>query len=205
MRSQSLSGRRHSELLIRVATSGRSVVIMRVCLRLVVLPFLFLAAILVRVRDAGVIVVVLVVARLVLELGDRTTDVVMRHVPVVVAMDFAWMLVLVFRVARDVLSNASGHEYLLSGAPAGALRLADVGSRCFALGRGGLALRSYDLAAALHAAARADRAQRARGLGDVVLGRDLDPVLARGRADLASRALLRGRRLECGLVEARHG
>src|SRR5206468_3392583 len=135
MRSQPLSGRGHSELLIRVATSGRSVVIMRVCLRLVVLPFLFLAAILVRVRDAGVIVVVLVVARLVLELGDRTTDVVMRHVPVVVAMDFAWMLVLVFCVARDVLSNASGHEYLLSGAPAGALRLADVGSRCFALGR----------------------------------------------------------------------
>src|SRR5439155_6608042 len=185
MRSQPLPGRGHSELLVRVATSGRSVVIMRVCLRLMVFPFLFLAAILVRVRDAGVIVVVLVVARLVLELGDRTTDVVMRHVPVVMGMDLTCMLVLVFRVARDVLSNASGHEYLLSGAPAGALRFADVASRCFALGRRGLALRSYDLAAALHPAARAHRTKRARRLGDVVVGRDLDAVLARGRADLA--------------------
>src|SRR6059036_3582676 len=108
------------------------------------------------------IVLVLVVARLVFELADRTAPVVMGHMPVVVRMDYTRVIVLMFGISGDVLSRrcADCHEYLLSRALTRALRPADVAARRLALCRRGLALRTDDLASTLHAAPGAHRAQR---------------------------------------------
>jgi hypothetical protein len=65
----------------------------------VVLSLLVLGAIFVRVDDGGVIVLVLVIARAMLELADRAALVVMRHVPVVVRVHFTFVRMLVFLIA----------------------------------------------------------------------------------------------------------
>jgi hypothetical protein len=78
-------------------------VVVHVCLRIVVGLFLFLGTILVRVYEYGVVVLVLVVRGAMLELADRAALVVMRHVPVIVRMHLALMLVLVLGVTNDFL------------------------------------------------------------------------------------------------------
>jgi hypothetical protein len=75
----------------------------------VVLALLVLAALLVRVDDQGVIVVVLVVMGAVLELPERATRVVVGDVIVIVAVDDGRMRMLVFDVARDTL-HLLGHR-----------------------------------------------------------------------------------------------
>jgi hypothetical protein len=89
------------------------------CLRVVVLAFRLFASILVRMDQHRVIVLVQVIRRAVLELADRAIRVVMRHVPVVVAVDLALVLVHVLDVADDLLPRRgvdSHRSLLIAGA-----------------------------------------------------------------------------------------
>jgi hypothetical protein len=103
------------QLLVRVAPAGRSVVVVHVRLRIVVLSLGLLAPIFVRVYEHRVVVLMLVIGRAVLELADWAICVVMRHVPVIVAMDLSLVVVYVLFVADDLLPRRGmdGHHYLL--------------------------------------------------------------------------------------------
>jgi hypothetical protein len=72
---------------------------------LVVAPLVILAAAPVRVDHLRVVVGVLVVRTPVLELAERPTGVVMRHVVVVVGVDDGLVGVLVLHVADDALGG----------------------------------------------------------------------------------------------------
>ena len=63
------------------------------------------AAVLVRVDQRGMVVVVLVIRRAVFELAHRATLVVMGHMPVVVRVDLTLVLVHVLDVADHFLSR----------------------------------------------------------------------------------------------------
>ena len=73
--------------------------------RLVILPLLFLAPVLMGVDERRVIVFVLVVVGLVLEFAQRAARVAMRDVPVIVSVHGRLVRVFVLRVSHDALSS----------------------------------------------------------------------------------------------------
>jgi hypothetical protein len=73
----------------------------------VVLLLLVFIAVAVSVDQTGVIVLVAVVTRTVLEFAERTAGVTVRHVVVVVCVDLRRMGMFVFFVADDVLRRAA--------------------------------------------------------------------------------------------------
>jgi hypothetical protein len=75
-----------------------------------VLALVRLAAIVVRVDEGGMVVLVLVVVGPMLELTERATGVVVRDVVVVVRMHGRRVRVLVFDVTRDTLHGLLGHD-----------------------------------------------------------------------------------------------
>ncbi len=76
----------------------------------VVIPLLVgFAAILVRMHEGGVIVLVHVVVGTVRELAHGTTGVLMRHVPVIVTMDRRRVMVLMRLIANDFLLRLDRH------------------------------------------------------------------------------------------------
>jgi hypothetical protein len=76
----------------------------------VVLPLVRLGSILVTVDERGVVVLVLVVVRSMLELTERATRVVVRDVVVIVRVHGSRVRVLVFDVTRDALHGLLGHD-----------------------------------------------------------------------------------------------
>src|SRR5437763_16414308 len=112
------------------------------------------------------------------------------------------MLVLVLGIADHLLvgRGSNSHDDSFLCGPARALGLADVPARGLALRRRGLSARLDLFSAATRPALGVCCAQRARRMRDLVVLRDLDAVLTRRGGDLASRALLIGRRLEGGLI-----
>jgi hypothetical protein len=75
----------------------------------VILLLVRFAAILVRVHECGVIVLMHVVVGLVCELAHGTTGVVMGHVPVIVGMDLAGVMVFMLLIADDDLLRLDRH------------------------------------------------------------------------------------------------
>jgi hypothetical protein len=75
----------------------------------VILLLVRFAAILVRMHEYGVIVLVHVVVGLVCELAHGTTGVVMRHVPVIVGVDLGRVMVFMRLIANDYLLRLDRH------------------------------------------------------------------------------------------------
>jgi hypothetical protein len=75
-----------------------------------VLALVRLGSLLVTVDERGVVVLVLVVVRSVLELTERTTGVVVRNVIVIVRVHGSSVRVLVFHVTRHALDGLLGHD-----------------------------------------------------------------------------------------------
>jgi len=90
-------------------------VVVHVRLRVVLLLLGVFGPIFVRMNKRRVVVLVLVVRRTMLELAVRTAHVVMGHVPVVVHVNLALVLVNVLLVADDFLPRRGmdGHVRLL--------------------------------------------------------------------------------------------
>jgi hypothetical protein len=75
-----------------------------------VLALVSLGSLLVTVDERGVVVLVLVVVRSVLELTERTTGVVVRNVVVIVRVHGSRVRMLVLDVARHALRGLLGHD-----------------------------------------------------------------------------------------------
>jgi hypothetical protein len=84
-------------------------VVVRVGRALVILALVVLAALLVRVDDPCVVVIVLVVVGPMLELTEWATGVMVADVIVVVRMHDPWVRVLVLDVTRHPLHRLLGH------------------------------------------------------------------------------------------------
>jgi hypothetical protein len=87
---------------ISAALACRVLVVVNVGGAVVILPLLLLGVLLVRMKEPGMVVLVLVVVGAMLELAEHTTRVMMRHVVMVVRMDGRGMAVLI----RDVPDHA---------------------------------------------------------------------------------------------------
>src|SRR6266545_3489155 len=90
-------------------SAGRCRVVVHVRDRVVIPLLVGFAAILVRMHEGGVIVLVLVVVGTVCELAHRTTGVLVRHVPVIVAMDLRRVTVLMRLIADNFLFRVDRH------------------------------------------------------------------------------------------------